>query len=84
MPKKTESTGSELDSYVGNLLVKAATKGSVTEDDIQIELKDVEVSDAQLELHRIEACATAVLRSSRQTMMKTPLSIRMMSAIWTM
>ena len=48
MPKKTESTGSELDSYVGNLLVKAATKGSVTEDDIQIELKDVDVSDAQL------------------------------------
>lgn len=48
MPKKTESAGSELDSYVGNLLVKAATKGSVTEDDIQIELKDVDVSDAQL------------------------------------
>ncbi len=48
VPKKTESTGSELDSYVGNLLVKAATKGSVTEDDIQIELKDVDVSDAQL------------------------------------
>lgn len=48
MPKKTESTGSELDSYAGNLLVKAATKGSVTEDDIQIELKDVDVSDAQL------------------------------------
>ena len=48
MPKKTESSEAEVYSYLEKLLDKGSKNGSVTEDDIQIALKDVEISDAQL------------------------------------
>ena len=48
MPKKTESAEAEVYSYLEKLLDKGGKNGSVTEDDIQIALKDVEISDAQL------------------------------------
>ena len=48
MPKKTDSMGPELESLVDKLLDQGSRTGSVTEDDIQIALKDVDVSDAQL------------------------------------
>ena len=48
MPKKTESAEAEVYSYLEKLLDKGSKNGSVTEDDIQIALKDVEISDAQL------------------------------------
>ena len=48
MPKKTESAEAEVYSYLEKLLDKGSKDGSVTEDDIQIALKDVEISDAQL------------------------------------
>ena len=48
MPQANENTAAELDSYVDKLLERASGTGSVSEDDIQIVLKDVEVSDAQL------------------------------------
>ena len=48
MPKKTDSMGPELESLVDKLLDRGSRTGSVTEDDIQIALKDVDVSDAQL------------------------------------
>ncbi|HJG30726.1 MAG TPA: RNA polymerase sigma factor RpoD, partial [Collinsella ihuae] len=48
MPKKTESTSADLNSYLDKLLDQGSRSGSVTEDDIQIALKDVDVSDAQL------------------------------------
>ena len=48
MPKKTESAEAEVYSYLEKLLDKGNKNGSVTEDDIQIALKDVEISDAQL------------------------------------
>ena len=48
MPKKTDSMGTELDSYIEKLLDQGSRTGTVTEDDIQVALKDVDVSDAQL------------------------------------
>ncbi len=48
VPKKTESTSADLNSYLDKLLDQGSRSGSVTEDDIQIALKDVDVSDAQL------------------------------------
>ena len=48
MPKTSESTGSALDSIIEKLLNLGSTSGSVTEDDIQVALKDVDVTDAQL------------------------------------
>ena len=48
MPKKTESNARELDAYIEKLVNRGAKAGSVTEDEIQIVLKDVEVSDSQL------------------------------------
>ena len=48
MPKKTESTDVELYSYLEKLLEKGSKNGSITEDEIQIALKDVDVSDSQL------------------------------------
>ena len=57
MPKKTDSMGTELDSYIDKLLDQGSSTGTVTEDDIQVALKDVDVSDAQL---------NAVYRSLRE------------------
>ncbi|MFR3274306.1 MAG: RNA polymerase sigma factor RpoD [Collinsella phocaeensis] len=48
MPKKSESTETELYSYLEKLLDKGSRNGSITEDEIQVALKDVEVSDSQL------------------------------------
>lgn len=48
MPKNTQSAGTELESYLDKLLNKGAKSGSVTEDEIQVVLKDVDVTDAQL------------------------------------
>ena len=48
MPKKTESTGTELESYVAKLMGNGSNRTSVTEDDIQVALKDIDVSDEQL------------------------------------
>lgn len=48
MPKKTQSTGSALDTTIEKLLNLGSKAGSVTEDEIQIVLKDVDITDAQL------------------------------------
>ena len=48
MPKKSESTGSALDATIEKLLDLGSKAGSVTEDEIQIVLKNVDVTDAQL------------------------------------
>lgn len=48
MPKKTVSTGAALDATIEKLLNLGSKSGSVTEDDIQVALKDVDVTDAQL------------------------------------
>ena len=48
MAKKAEELGDELESYVKQLLDLGSKTGSVTEDDIQIALKDTDVSDSQL------------------------------------
>jgi len=48
VPKKTQSTGSALDTTIEKLLNLGSKAGSVTEDEIQIVLKDVDVTDAQL------------------------------------
>ncbi len=48
VPKNTQSAGTELESYLDKLLNKGAKSGSVTEDEIQVVLKDVDVTDAQL------------------------------------
>ena len=48
MPKKTQSTGSALDTTIEKLLNLGSKAGSVTEDEIQVVLKDVDVTDAQL------------------------------------
>ncbi len=47
MPKKTDA-GVELAAYVEKLIDAGAANGAVSEDEIQIVLKDVEVTDAQL------------------------------------
>lgn len=48
VPKKTESTGTELESYVAKLMGNGSNRTSVTEDEIQVALKDIDVSDEQL------------------------------------
>lgn len=48
MPKKTESTGAALESYVAKLMGNGSNRTSVTEDEIQVALKDIDVSDEQL------------------------------------
>ena len=48
MPKKSASTGSALDTTIEKLLDLGSKAGSVTEDEIQIVLKNVDVTDAQL------------------------------------
>ena len=48
MPKKPASTGSALDATIEKLLDLGSKAGSVTEDEIQIVLKNVDVTDAQL------------------------------------
>lgn len=48
MPKKTESTGTGLESCVAKLMGNGSNRTSVTEDEIQVALKDIDVSDEQL------------------------------------
>lgn len=48
MPRKTQSTESALDASIEKLLNLGSKSGSVTEDEIQVALKDVDVTDAQL------------------------------------
>lgn len=48
MPKKTESTATGLESYVAKLMGNGSNRTSVTEDEIQVALKDIDVSDEQL------------------------------------
>ena len=48
MPNKTESTGTGLESYVAKLMGNGSNRTSVTEDEIQVALKDIDVSDEQL------------------------------------
>ena len=48
MPKKNESTGTGLESYVAKLMGNGSNRTSVTEDEIQVALKDIDVSDEQL------------------------------------
>ena len=48
MPKKSESTGTGLESYVAKLMGNGPNRTSVTEDEIQVALKDIDVSDEQL------------------------------------
>lgn len=48
MPKKTESTGTGLESCVAKLMSNGSNRTSVTEDEIQVALKDIDVSDEQL------------------------------------
>ena len=48
MPNKTESTGTGLESYVAKLMGIGSNRTSVTEDEIQVVLKDIDVSDEQL------------------------------------
>lgn len=48
MPRKTQSTESALDATIEKLLNLGSKSGSVTEDEIQVALKDVDVADAQL------------------------------------
>ena len=48
VPKKSESTGTGLESYVAKLMGNGSNRTSVTEDEIQAALKDIDVSDEQL------------------------------------
>ena len=48
MPKKSESTGTGLESYVAKLMGNGSNRTSVTEDEIHVALKDIDVSDEQL------------------------------------
>lgn len=48
MPKKTESTGTGLEFCVAKLMGNGSNRTSVTEDEIQVALKDIDVSDEQL------------------------------------
>ncbi len=48
MPNKSESTGTGLESYVAKLMGNDSNRTSVTEDEIQVALKDIDVSDEQL------------------------------------
>ena len=44
----SESTGTGLESYVAKLMGNGSNRTSVTEDEIQVALKDIDVSDEQL------------------------------------
>lgn len=48
VPNKSESTGTGLESYVAKLMGNRSNRTSVTEDEIQVALKDIDVSDEQL------------------------------------
>ena len=48
VPKATDTANNGIDAFVDQLLERASATGSVTEDEIQIVLKDVDVSDADL------------------------------------
>ena len=48
MPKKNESTGFDVDAFVQKLSSMGDKGGSISEDAIQVALKDVDVSDEQL------------------------------------
>ena len=48
MPNKSESTGTGLESYVAKLMGSGSNRTSVTEDEIRVALKDIDVSDEQL------------------------------------
>ena len=48
VPNKSESTGTGLESYVAKLMGNGSNRTSVTEDEIQVALKDIDVSDEQL------------------------------------
>ena len=48
MPKKTEKKDTGLDAYINALVDRGSVSGSVSEDEIQIVLKDVDIDDAQL------------------------------------
>ena len=48
MPNKSESTGTGLESYVAKLMGNGSNRTSVTEDEIQVALKDIDVTDEQL------------------------------------
>ena len=48
VPKKTESTGTGLEAYVAKLMGNGSNRTSVTEDEIQVALKDIDVTDEQL------------------------------------
>ena len=48
VPNKSESTGTRLESYVAKLMGNGSNRTSVTEDEIQVALKDIDVSDEQL------------------------------------
>ena len=48
MPNKSESTGTGLESYVAKLMGSGSNRTSVTEDEIQVALKGIDVTDEQL------------------------------------
>ena len=48
MPNKSESTGTGLESYVAKLMGNGSNRTSVTEDEIQVALKDIDVSSRPL------------------------------------
>ena len=48
MPKKNERTAAELDPQIDSLVSKGSKSGSVSEDDIQIAFKDIDLSESQL------------------------------------
>ena len=48
VPNKTESTGTGLEAYVAKLMGNGSNRTSVTEDEIQVALKDIDVTDEQL------------------------------------
>ncbi len=48
VPNKSESTGTGLESYVAKLMGNGSNRTSVTEDEIQVALKDIDVTDERL------------------------------------
>ncbi len=48
VPKESGNTAADLESYVAKLMASGSAEGTVTEDDIQVALRDVEVTDEQL------------------------------------
>lgn len=77
MPRKTQSTESALDATIEKLLNLGSKSGSVTEDEIQVALKDVDVTDAQLS-SIYQSSAIAASRSSLPPKTMSP------SWLWTM